>query len=128
MKQRGFTVIELLVVIVLLLTLGVLFWIQKNNIETATRDDKRRTAINAMYYDLEEVYYPKHKSYPKTIDENVLTAMDKGLLTDPSGVKIGDAMSDYRYEPVNCNGDECGGYTLRSALENEADFVKTSRH
>ena len=56
MKQRGFTVIELMVVIVLLLVIGVVFLVQKNNIEVAARDDTRKIAINSIYYNLEEVY------------------------------------------------------------------------
>ena len=127
-KQSGFTVIELLAAIVALAVIGIVFWTQFNNVQVAARDDKRRTAINAMYYDLEDVFYAKNHYYPKTIDDKNLTAMDKALLTDPQGVKIGEADSDYRYEPTDCNGDQCKGYTLRATMENEADFVKTSRN
>lgn len=127
MKQRGFTVIELVVIIVLLISVGAIFWIQKNNIETANRDERRRVAINAMYYNLEDVYYKEHKSYPKTIDEKVLTAMDSELFTDPLGYKLGEADSDYRYEPLNCDDDKCASYTLRALMENEADYVKNSK-
>lgn len=127
MKQRGFTVIELIVIIVLLAVVGTLFWIQKNNIEVAARDDKRRIAINAMYYSLEDVYFKQHKSYPKTIDEKVLTSMDSALFTDPAGAKLGTASSSYRYEPVNCDGNICKSYTLRALMENEADYIKTSK-
>ena len=129
MKQRGFTVIELLVAIVVLAAIGVVFFTQKSSLESASRDDKRRTAINAMYYNLEDIYYAKNKFYPKTIDEKNLTAMDSGLFTDPRGNKVGSGESDYRYEPLNCNMEnQCKSYTLRTSLENEADFVKTSRN
>lgn len=127
MKQRGFTIIELLAIIVLLAVVGAVFFTQKGNLESIARDDKRRTAINAMYYNLEDVFYAKNKFYPKTIDETNLTAMDKTLFTDPDGNKIGTATSDYRYEPVNCDEDKCKGYTIRALMENEADFVKTNR-
>lgn len=127
MKQRGFTVIELIVITLLLFVIGVIFWVQKNNIEVAARDDKRRIAINSMYYSLEDVYFKQHGSYPKTIDEKVLTSMDSALFTDPSGAKLGTADSSYRYEPVDCDGNACKGYTLRAIMENEADFVKKNK-
>jgi len=128
MKQRGFTVIELMVVIVLLLVIGVVFLVQKNNIEVAARDDTRKIAINSIYYNLEEVYYPIHKSYPKTINKATLPSIDPSLLKDSDGQVIGTAGSDYRYEPTNCTDTSCSGYTLRADLENEADYTKTSRN
>ena len=128
MKQRGFTVLELLAVIALLLVIGGVFWTQKNNIETSSRDDKRKVVINAMYYGLEEVYYPTNKSYPKTLSSTTLPSVDKNLFKDPHGVEIGTAASDYSYEGKNCSGDSCKSYTLNAHLENEADYQKQSRN
>ena len=126
--QRGFTIIELLFIIVLLGAASILFFVQKNNVEVAGRDETRKTAINAMYYGLEEVYYKAHNGYPRTIDETVLPSVDPELFKDPTGVKLGEANSEYRYEAVNCENDSCKSYTLRTVLENEADFVKESRN
>jgi type II secretory pathway pseudopilin PulG len=128
MRQRGFTVIELIALTLLLLLIGVVFWTQKTNIETAARDDKRKTSINAIYYALEEIYYPANKSYPRTLSESTLTSVDPKLLKDPRGVLINDAKSDYRYEAKNCTDDKCRSYSLRSRLRNEADYVKDSRN
>lgn len=128
MNQRGFTVIELLSLSALLIVIGVVFWTQKNNFEVAARDDKRKVAINAMYYGLEEVFYPAQKYYPKTLSASTLPSVDKNLFKDPSGVTIGTAGSDYRYEATNCDGDECRSYSLRSKLQNEADYIKESRN
>jgi len=128
MNQRGFTVIELLALSVLLILVGVTFWIQKSNLETAARDDKRKISINAMYYGLEEVFYPTNKYYPKTLSETTLPSIDKELFKDPNGVKIGQAKSDYRYEGKDCTGETCKSYELRAELENEADVVKDSRN
>src|SRR5690348_5708813 len=122
MKQRGFTVLELLAVIALLLVIGGVFWTQKNNIETAARDDKRKVSINAMYYSLEEVYYPANKSYPKTLSSTTLPSVDKDLFKDPHGVEIGKSDSDSSYEGKSCSGDACKSYTLHAHLENEADY------
>ncbi len=124
--RRGFTIIELLFIIVLLGAASILFFVQKNNLEVAGRDETRKTAINAMYYGLENVYYKANSFYPRTIDTKTLPSVDPDLFKDPSGVVLGEANSNYRYEPSDCNGDQCRSYTLRSTLENEADYVKTS--
>jgi hypothetical protein len=128
MKQHGFTVIELLVLTLLLLIIGVVFWTQKNNIEVASRDDKRKISINAMYYGLEEVFYPTHKYYPKQLTPSTLPSVDDALFKDPNGVLLGKSDSDYRYEGTACTNDRCASYTLRALLENEADYVKKSRN
>lgn len=128
MKQRGFTVIELLVLTLLLLIVGVVFWTQKNNIEVANRDDKRKISINAMYYGLEEVFYPTNKYYPKALNPSTLPSVDDALFKDPNGVQLGKSGSDFRYEGKRCSDDRCASYTLRTVLENEADYVKQSRN
>ena len=128
MKQRGFTVIELLALFVLLAVIGTIFWTQKSAIETSARDDERKTSINALYYALEEVYYPSNKKYPKTLTSSTLTSVDPDTFKDPDGVALGMADSDYRYEGKNCSGDFCKSYTLRTILENEADYTKDSRN
>ena len=127
-SQRGFTIIELLFIIVILAGATALFFVQKTNLEVANRDETRKTAINAMYYGLEEVYYKANSHYPRTIDEKVLPSVDPVLFKDPAGVKLGEPTSDYRYEAFNCNGDVCKSYSLRTILENEDDYIKTSRN
>jgi len=126
-STRGFTVIELLIVVALLATASIIFFVQKNHVEVAARDDQRKTSINAMYYSLEEVYFAKNNSYPRTISAEVLPSVDPDLFKDPSGVTIGDGESNFRYESLNCDGDACKSYTLRSTLENEDDYIKKNR-
>lgn len=126
-KQRGFTVIELIIFIILALAAGLIFYWQKNELVVAARDARQKTAINAMYYALEEVYYPQHGAYPKVISSENLTAIDPALFTAPNGKKLGEKGSTYRYEPLACNQDVCQKYVLRANLEKEADYVKTSR-
>jgi len=126
--SRGFTVIELLVVVVLLTAASLLFFVQKNNVEVAARDETRKTSINAMYYSLEEVYFKANGTYPRTINSEVLPSVDPALFKDPSGVKIGEAESDFSYEGSNCDGETCKAYTLRTTLENEDDYIKVNRN
>ncbi|EDK72286.1 hypothetical protein TM7_0595 [candidate division TM7 genomosp. GTL1] len=125
-QQRGFTVIELLVAVVFVLLGATVFMIQKNDIETGNRDAQRKTAINAMYYSLEKVYFKQFGYYPQRLDDSALASVDPALLKDPNGVKVGNQQSDYRYEPSTCENGKCRSYTLRADLEKEQDYIKNS--
>jgi len=125
--SRGFTIIELIFIIALLAAASVLFFVQKNNLQVAGRDETRKTAINAMYYSIEEVYFKTNGHYPRTISSTVLPSVEPSLFKDPNGVAIGEATSNYRYEPYNCDNDLCKNYTLRTVLENEDDYIKQNR-
>ena len=127
-KSRGFTVIELVLIIIVLGLASIIFFVQKNNIEVIAQDNIKKTAINSMYYSLEEVFYPANKYYPQTIGSNNLVSVDPVLFTDPKGIKLGTAGSAYTYSPTNCNDNKCKSYTLKTTLTNEADYVKTSRN
>lgn len=124
----GFTVIEILLVVVILGVASILFFTQKNNIEVVARDNDRKTAINAMYYGLEEVFYQDNKYYPQTLSSDNLRSIDPALFIDPSGTELGDTGSDYTYSPTNCTDGKCKSYTLQTILENEDDYIKTSRN
>lgn len=127
-KQSGFTVIELIVVIVVLLVAGVLLVLQRHDLEATHLDAQRKTAINAIYYNLEEVVYPTLKGYPATLDAAQLKAMDGELLKDTDGILINESGSQYLYEPSGCENNICKHYTLRANLEREDQFVKQSKH
>ena len=124
----GFTVIELIFIALIFGVASVFFFIQKNNLEVIAHDDAKKTAINAMYYSLEEVFFATNGYYPTTISSDNLKTMDPALFTDPNDIKLGTAGSSYSYTPTNCTDDKCKSYTLRATLENEDDFVKTSKN
>lgn len=126
--SKGFTIIELLFVTVIVAAATVVFFIQKNSLSVVASDNTEKTAINSMYYSLEEVFYPANKYYPQTISSDNLKSVDPALFTDPNGVKIGTAGSAYSYKPTNCVNNKCKSYTLEAALQNEADYIKTSRN
>lgn len=125
---HGFTVIELLFIVVVLAAASILFFTQKNNLEVASRDEIRKTSINAMYYSIEEVFYKTNGYYPRTVDEKILPSVDPDLFKDPAGVKIGESASNYRYEGTDCDAEKCKHYTLRTTLENEDDYIKKNRN
>ena len=124
----GFTVIELIFITLIVGAASVIFFIQKNNIETTAQDSTKKTAVNAMYYGLEEVFYPANNYYPQTISTDNLKSVDPALFTDPAGVKLGNTGSAYTYSPTNCTDNKCKSYTLKSTLTNEADYIKKSKN
>jgi len=127
-KSQGFTVIELIFIVVVCGLASILFFVQKNELQIIASDDSKKIAINSMYYSLEEVFYAANKYYPQTISSDNLKSVDPALFTDPDGILIGTAGSVYSYLPTNCNDNQCKSYTLKSTLQKEADYIKTSRN
>lgn len=126
--QRGFTVLELIIVIVFVIVAGTVFYVQKRDLEVQARDSDRKTAINAIYYNLEDVYYASSKAYPQKLTADQLPGLDPSMLKDPEGVMVGEQNSDYTYTPKDCADSKCKSYTLTANLEHEADYNKTSRN
>lgn len=127
--KAGFTLVEILVVIGFLGLLFIFALLQYFTLSAMDRDEQRKTAINAMYYSLEEGFYAQNGYYPQTISDTVLTTMDPELFTDPNGVNLGSEGSTYTYEPADCDDNgHCQEYTLRADLEREDDYIKRSRH
>ena len=127
-KQSGFTVVELLVTSIFVILSIALIMHQMSQIDKTSRDRERKTAINAMYYSLEEVYYPANNSYPRNLSSSIIPAIDPALFTDPNNLKLGTQGSNYRYEGLDCDGKNCKSYKLEADLETEAQYVKKSRH
>ena len=127
-SKDGFTLLEIMIVGAFAALLVILFFIQKSNVDAMNRDDARKTAINAMYYALEEYYYPKYGYYPSEISEEILPVVDPALFTDPFGTNLGIEGSNYTYEVANCNSkNECQEYTLRAQLEKEDTYIKKGK-
>ena len=125
--RKAFTVPEILVVCFFASLLLILFFVQKSNVDAMDRDDQRKTALNAMYYALEEGFYEQNGYYPETISEENLTVMDPALFTDPLGYNLGTEGSSYTYEPANCENGKCQEYVLKAVLEKEDIYTKKSR-
>jgi type II secretory pathway pseudopilin PulG len=127
-KEKGFTVLEVAVVIVALLIIGVFFLVQRNDLETTARDQQRKVAINSMYYSLTEVYYQKNSFYPTSINADNLTSVSPELFTDTQGVQLGETGSEYSYEGINCNSEgKCKGFKLIAVLEKEAEYIREAK-
>ena len=127
--KKAFTVLELVLAIIFVGVFVVLFFLQKVNIAAMDRDEKRKTAINAMYYALEEGYYVANEAYPEHIEKSeTLPWIDPNLFTDPNGLNLWDEGSDYSYEANDCNEGKCKSYVLRAEMEKENSYIKSSRN
>ena len=126
-NKSGFTIPEVVVVVIFLIIAGVFFTIQKTDLEASKRDNERKTAINAIYYSLENVFYKNNGCYPEKISEKNIDTIDPNLFTDKSGINLGEAGSEYSYEAKGCQEGKCKGYTLKSNLEKEDPYVKNNQ-
>lgn len=115
-KEGGFTLLELLIVIVIIGILALLIIPNITSAPKKARDTKRKTDITTIRKGLEE-YFVNNNSYPA--DLNTLTTgsapIIKTLPADPKGGN--PAQYVYTYTPANGNTT----YTLTACLENDAD-------
>ena len=127
-RKSGFTLLEIIIVAVFATLLLILFFIQKSNVDAMHRDEQRKEAINAMYYAIEEAFYPTHGYYPDSISESNIKVIDPALWTDPFGYNLGMEGTSYFYEPANCTEGKCKEYVLRAELEKEDMYIKRNRN
>lgn len=121
----GFTVIELLVFILVIVAIGVLGLSNIRTIRAQNRDNAAKTDINAIYYQLES-FHEKNGYYPEKIDATTLKGIDPASLKDKNDLEVNQAGSTYLYKPANCSEAKCKSFELSTELEKEARFVKES--
>lgn len=123
-KEGGFTLLELLIVIVIIGILALLIIPNITSAPKKARDTQRKTDLRAIQKGMEE-YFVSNNSYPTTATwiadlQNVTNPIIKKIPVDP---KVGGV---YEYKYVE--GTPVGGYTLTACLENAGDngqFVTT---
>ena len=143
-KQKGFTIVELLIVIVVIGILATLVIVTFSGIQQKGRNSQRQTDINAIQSHVEAVYASDGK-YPTLANLNDSTwraANTKGLapeaLADPKNaatqtlVGTVPAAGTYSYAyvvtPTGCDNTatDCTGYTLTAHQEGTTDYTKAS--
>ena len=144
-KQEGFTIIELLIVIVVIGILAALVITTFSGIQAKGRNTARETDITALNKQLEAYYATNENSnYPTLANMNDATWRDDNMpgldveaLGDPRDntsppVLVATPTDDrYSYEPTPAGCDNsttpCIEYTLTARVEGDgADIVKNS--
>ena len=77
-KQQGFTIVELLIVIVVIGILAALVVTTFTGIQQKARDTERQTDIKAVHGQL-EAYYAQNGAYPALADLNLAFDEHEGL-------------------------------------------------
>jgi len=150
--QKGFTIIELLIVIAIIAILALLVLNNFQGAQAKARDQQRTTDINNIHGKLEE-FYNENNHYPNTVTATSFAGMDEGSTADPTGgnqitttvvadAAAADALAapssdttstaSYMYVvyPTGCT-DNCTGYRLKTFIEKPSSttpnpFVKKS--
>ena len=117
--KKGFTIIEIIILLVFAGLVSALVFVQKYDLEAFASDDQQKSTLNAMYYALENVFYPAHGYYPETINENNLPTVLPELW---------DSASSIHYSPTSCDFQgHCAGYTLTVRLQKEMEYIKKNK-
>jgi prepilin-type N-terminal cleavage/methylation domain-containing protein len=153
-KQQGFTIVELLIVIVVIGILATLVIVTFTGIQQKARNSQRQTDINAIASHV-EAFYAQYGYYPTLSDLNnatfrasYLKGLDPEALKDPKGAASTIAStataSTYSYVPVgstpstctaasasdptgaDASNNGCDSFTLTALQEGGTNYVKKS--
>lgn len=117
LKQKGFTIVELLVVIVVIAILVALTLPNLFSLQERARDDERKNDLKNIQTAL-EAYYSDNNAYPAATSDLETDYIDS-VPTDPDD----DSAYTYTATPSGCTtaADDCTDYTLQATLENTND-------
>jgi prepilin-type N-terminal cleavage/methylation domain-containing protein len=144
--ERGFTIIELCIVIAVLVILIILVATTYGGIQEKNRNLTRQTNLEAIHQQLEEYFNnPKNGHYPSRSDMDNSSWLAKNmpklnpdLLVDPSSPTHSEKLvasptfGAYAYEPTQINGTSscesndatCAEYTLIATYEGSVNGEK----
>jgi prepilin-type N-terminal cleavage/methylation domain-containing protein len=153
LTSSGFTIIELLVVLVILCILGSLVALTYSGVQAKNRNAERQADVDVLKGHLEG-YYAQTNNYPKLADLNNaswraqnMKKLQAKTLQDPRwDTKITDCTADgkaviaaeprancYSYQVTASDGSACDNatvpcahYTLTAQLEGGEKYVKAS--
>ena len=142
-RNQGFTIVELLIVIVVIGILALLVITTYSGIQAKARNSKRQTDVQAVQTQL-EAYFAQNGHYPSLTDMNSsswlttnMKSLDVGALKDPQGssstLASSAAAKVYSYAVTNssgtsCESDDttCAQYTLTATLEGGGTYAKSN--
>lgn len=142
-NKKGFTIVELLIVIVVIGILALLVVTTYGGIQAKARNSKRSADVAAVQTQL-EAFFSQSGYYPSLADMNNATwlstnmkSLDTGALADPSNTQSKTlvavaAAKSYAYAPLNsggtsCEADDttCASYTLTATYEGTVNGSST---
>ena len=119
-KQQGFTLLELLIVIVIIGILALIIVPGLASGPKRARDAQRKSDLRAVKNAL-ETYYNDNNAYPPGnyagLNTYLVTAYIPSMPADP---KAGQAYT-YTPTPSGCAAGACTSYVLDAQLENDKD-------
>lgn len=146
-SKRGFTLVEVVVVVAIIGILATIITLGLNKYTQDSRDAQRATDVTSLSEALEK-YYDKHGEYPSctqmtsspsVISQSILTGIDQSVFVTPgteSGTTTSITCDDiatlnedaYQYQgdgSVNCaTGNACLSYMLRYREESSGNIIE----
>lgn len=153
-KNKGFTIVELLIVIVVIGILATLVIVTFTGIQQKARNTQRQTDINAVDSHV-EAFYAQYGAYPTVAQlqndawrAKFMKGLDPSALLAPNSTTAIDStaatVNKYQYAPTQddgstaCTGTDvttgdqpvtdtnCTRFTLTAVQEKATDYVKKS--
>jgi prepilin-type N-terminal cleavage/methylation domain-containing protein len=142
-STSGFTIVELLIVIVVIGILAALVIVTYNGIQQKARDTERKTDIKALQGHM-EAYWADQAKYPTlaqandtTFRSNNFKGLDGSAFADPknagSQTLCGSTSANcygFSVTPAGCDNTatDCTNYTLTATLEGGGTFSVQSNN
>lgn len=143
-RKEGFTIVELLIVIVVIGILALLVITTYSGIQQKARNSKRQSDVAALQTQL-EAFYQQSGYYPSLADLNNATwlrdnmkSLDQNALVDPSNATqsktlvASPAAKSYSYAVTDASGasceatdSNCAKYTLTATYEGTVNGSST---
>ena len=147
-RNQGFTIVELLIVIVVIGILAALVITTYAGIQSKARNGKRSTDVQSLQTQI-EAFYSQNGYYPSNTDLNSaswratnMKSLDTVAMVDPSStcnpatsttcVPVAAAAKTYAYAPTDASGascettdTNCALYTLTATYEGSVNGATT---